>query len=428
MDFIRGLIGIAALIGFGVLISNNRKKIKWETVAWGIGLQLVFGLFLLKTPFGLALFNKANSAVIALLGFADKGSEFLFGPLIGFSKIPVTSAEGEALGAANLGMIFAFRVLPTILFFSALMSILYYLGVMQVVISGFARLMNKTMKTSGAESLSVAANIFVGQTEAPLVVKPYVSDMTKSELNAIMAGGFATVAGGVMAAYVGFLKDAIPDIAGHLMTASIMSAPAALAMAKIIYPETEKSKTAGSVKLNVPKTDANLVDAAASGTIQGLHLALNVGAMLIAFIALVSMVDGLLGWGSGFFVSSPENALTLKKVFGVVLWPVAWILGVPAVDATSFGNLLGTKLVINEFVAYVELGTAAKSFVHEKSAIIGSYALCGFANVSSIGIQLGGIGAIAENRRHDLALIAWRALAAGACASFMTATIAGFLV
>ncbi|PCI37573.1 MAG: NupC/NupG family nucleoside CNT transporter [Elusimicrobia bacterium] len=427
-DFIRAIIGVASLIGFGVLISSNRKKIKWETVAWGLGLQIVFGLFLLKTPWGLALFSKANDTVIALLGFSNEGAKFLFGPLIGFSSLPVAASDGSVIGAASIGMIFAFRVLPTILFFSALMSIMYYLGVMQVIISVFAKLMSKTMKTSGAESLSVAANIFVGQTEAPLVVKPYINDMTKSELTAIMAGGFATVAGGVMAAYVGFLKDSIPNIAGHLMTASIMSAPAALAMAKIIYPETEKSKTAGTVKLAVPQNDANLVDAAANGTIQGLQLALNVGAMLIAFIALVAMLDGFLGWASLSLGAPPENMLTLKKIFGVVLWPVAWLLGVPSIDAGAFANLLGTKLMINEFVAYVELGEAAKTFVHTKSAIIGSYALCGFANVSSIGIQLGGIGAIAEGRRGDLARVAWRALAAGACASFMTAALAGFLV
>ena len=428
MDIIRGIIGIIGLLAIAYALSTNRRAVKLPVVAWGIGLQLILGLFLLKTAAGRWLFDGANTAVITMLGYADKGSGFVFGNLINQS-LPVAGSGGDVLGEAALGTaFFAFKVLPTILFFSALMSILYYLGIMQHVIKGFAWIMGRTMKTSGAETLSVSANIFVGQTEAPLVVRPYVAKMTRSELNAVMAGGFATVAGGVMAAYVGFLKDSIPDIAGHLMTASVMSAPAALVMAKVMVPETETSKTAGTVKLDVPVTDANLVDAAANGTLKGLELALNVGAMLIAFIALVNLADGLLGWISSPFVTDPANVLTLKKIFGVVLWPIAWLIGVPKADAAAMGNLLGTKLIINEFVAYVELGAAAKSFAYPKTAVIASYALCGFANISSIGIQLGGIGGIAHERRHDLAKLAWRALIAGALASFMTATIAGFLV
>ncbi|MFH1725639.1 MAG: nucleoside transporter C-terminal domain-containing protein [Elusimicrobiota bacterium] len=425
MEFIRGIIGLAGLLGIAYALSNNRRKVSGRVVAWGLGLQLVLGLFLLKTALGKTIFDAANTAIITLLGFSEKGASFVFGNLIN-ATLEVSGADGTLVGKAALGTaFFAFKVLPTIIFFSALMSILYYLGVMQVVIEGFARLMSKTMRTSGAESLSVAANIFVGQTEAPLVVRPYVSKMTKSELMAVMAGGFATVAGGVMAAYVGFLKDSIPDIAGHLMTASIMSAPAALVMAKIMYPETAISKTAGHVKISIPKTDANIVDAAASGTLKGLELALNVGAMLIAFIALVHMCDGILGWASGYVLAQP---LTLQKILGGLFAPLAWLIGAPWADAAALGHLLGTKVIINEFVAYVDLGAKAAVFTSQKTAIIASYALCGFANVSSIGIQLGGIGGIAPDRRHDLAVIGPRALVAGALASFMTATIAGFLV
>lgn len=424
MAIIRGIIGISGLIGIAYLFSNNRKAIKWETVAWGVGLQLVLGLFLLNSPVGKILFEFFNSIVLALLGFADQGSEFLFGNVVKFS-FPVKDSAGGVIGMADMGMVFAFKVLPTIIFFSALMSILYYLGIMQVIISVLAKIMAKTMKTSGSESLSVAANIFVGQTEAPLVVRPYVATMTKSELHAVMAGGFATVAGGVMAAYVGFLVAQIPDIAGHLMTASILSAPAALVMAKILYPETEKSKTAGMVKLDVPITDTNVVDAAANGTLKGLELALNVGAMLIAFIALVAMLNGMLGWVTSLFLSEP---LTIQQILGTLFSPLAWLLGAPWVDAAALGQLLGTKIVINEFVAYIDLGAQMSTFKDPKTAIIASYALCGFANISSIGIQLGGIGSIAHNRRGDLAKLGVRALVAGALASFMTATIAGVLV
>jgi len=425
MVILRGLIGLAGLMGIAYALSTNRKAIKGQTVAVGIALQVVLGVIVLKTPAGKALFRWANDVVLTLLSYSDKGSGFVFGNLINMT-LPVHGADGTVLGAAAMGTaFFAFKVLPTILFFSALMSILYYLGVMQKIIQVFALLMSKSMKTSGGESLSVAANIFVGQTEAPLVVRPYISAMTKSELNAVMAGGFATVAGGVMAAYVGFLKDSIPDIAGHLMTASVMSAPAALVMAKIIYPETEKSKTEGKVKLSVPIEDANIVDAAANGTLKGLELALNVGAMLIAFMALIALCDGVLGWVSGLVMAEP---LTLTTVLGWIGAPIAWLLGVPAADMVAFGRLLGTKIMVNEFVAYVDLGQTAASFSSPRSAIIASYALCGFANVSSIGIQLGGIGGIAQDRRAELAKIAWRALSAGALASFMTATIAGVLI
>jgi len=425
MDFARALLGYAVLLGIAYALSNDRKAIKGRTVAVGLGLQVTFGLFLLKTDIGQKLFGWANTTVIKLLSFSDKGSNFIFGNLINPS-LEAVAADGTVLGTAGLGTaFFAFKVLPTIIFFSALMSVLYYLGIMQIIIQAFARLMGKTMQTSGSETLSCAANIFVGQTEAPLVVRPYVATMTKSEIMAIMTGGFATVAGGVMAAYVGFLKDVIPNIAGHLMTASIMAAPAGLVMAKIIFPETEKSKTAGEVKLDIPIEDANVVDAAANGTLKGLELALNVGAMLIAFIALIAMCDGILGWITGFFLSDP---LTLQGILGIFFSPIAWVLGAPWVDSLALGKLLGTKFIINEFVAYIDLGTKSGLFTSAKTMIIASYALCGFANVSSIGIQLGGIGGIAPERRHDLARIAFRALIAGTLASFLNGTLAGFLV
>lgn len=426
VSILRGVFGMAVLLGIAYALSTNKKAVNFRTVGWGIGLQIMLGVALLNTEMGRRFFATANDAIITLLSYSDKGAWFIFGNLINKTPLAVTAAGKGTIGELVLGnAFFAFSVLPTIIFFSALMSILYYLGVMQLIIEGFARLMSKTMRTSGSESLSVAANIFVGQTEAPLVVRPYVGTMTKSELNAIMAGGFATVAGGVMAAYVGFLKEAIPTIAGHLLTASIMSAPAALVMAKIMFPETQKSKTEGHVKLSIPKTDANIVDAAANGTLKGLELALNVGAMLIAFIALIALLNGLLGFCTKWFMAEP---LTLQAVFGFVFAPLAWVLGAPWADAAAFGNLLGTKIMVNEFVAYMDLGTAAKTFTSKKTAIIASYALCGFANISSIGIQLGGIGGIAPERRHELAVIAWRALIAGALASFMTATIAGMLI
>ncbi len=424
MDYIRGIIGILGLLGIAYLCSNNRKAINLRLVTWGIGLQLILGIFILKTRMGHEIFRYANDVVIALLGFVDKGSGFVFGNLINMS-FDVVNESGEVAGKAMLGMVFAFKVLPTIIFFSALMAVLYYLGIMQIIIKGFAKVMSKTMKSSGSETLSVSANIFVGQTEAPLVVRPYVSSMTKSEIMAVMAGGFATVAGGVLAAYVGFLKDLIPNIAGHLMTASVMSAPAALVMAKIMFPETKESKTAGSVKLHLPKTDANIVDAAANGTLKGLELALNVGAMLIAFIALIYMCDGILIWCTKSFLAEP---LTLQKILGTLFFPLAWLLGAPTADCMALGHLMGTKIIINEFVAYIDLSSAAANFSSAKTAIIASYALCGFANISSIGIQIGGIGGIAPDRRHDLATIAPRALVAGALASFMTATIAGMLI
>ena len=318
---------------------------------------------------------------------------------------------------------FAFGVLPTIIFFSALMSILYYLGVMQMVVRFFAIIMQKTLGTSGAETLSAAANIFVGQTEAPLVIKPYVNDMTLSELNVVMVGGFATIAGGVLAAYVGFGIDA-----GHLMTASVISAPAALMIAKIMQPETEVPRTAGGSALETEKTKCvNVIEAAAEGASSGLMLALNVGAMLIAFVALVAMCNGFIGWAGGYVVGEEAaKSWTLERGFGYLFAPFAWLMGIPADECLKSGEILGTKTVINEFVAYLSLGDTKG--LSPRTVTILTYALCGFANFSSIGIQLGGIGGIAPERRGDLAKLGLRAMLGGTLAAFMTACIAGVLI
>jgi len=318
-------------------------------------------------------------------------------------------------------------MLPTIIFFSSLMTILYHLGLMHKVVEGFARIMQKAMNTSGAESLSAAANIFVGQTEAPLVVKPYISDMTMSEIMTVMTGGFATVAGGVMAIYVGMLQDVFPDIAGHLIAASVMSAPAALVIGKIMWPETGTPVTMGELEMVHEKEDVNVLDAASRGAAEGLTLALNVGAMLLAFLALIGLVNALIAWPQSYF----WDPLTLQQILGYIFSPIAWVMGVPWSDAFHIGQLLGTKMVVNELVGYAELQTMLGDpdiQLQDRSVIIATYALCGFANFGSIGIQLGGIGGIAPDRKHDLAKVAFRAMIAGTIAAFMTATIAGVLV
>jgi CNT family concentrative nucleoside transporter len=327
---------------------------------------------------------------------------------------------------ANTGALFAFSVLPTIIFFSSLMTLLYYVGIMQFFVRIFARLMVRTMGTSGAESLSAAGNIFVGQTEAPLLVKPFVKTMTNSELHAVMTGGFATVAGGVMAAYVGLLVAFFPDIAGHLIAASVMSAPAALAISKIMYPETEESLTRGEVKLELERTDANAIDAAARGASEGLGLALNVGAMLLAFIALLALLNGLLGWVTGFF----GTPLTMQTILGWLGAPVAWLMGTPWKDAQAVGTLLGEKTALNEFVAYLHLANMLQGGedLSARSIVIATYALCGFANFSSIAIQIGGIGGLAPERRGDLSRMGLRAMIGGTLAAFMTACVVGILL
>ena len=406
MEKFMSLIGLLVMIAIAFGLSTSRKDIKWKTVITGLGLQLVFGLLILKTPFGHAVFDGAKEVFNGILAYTNEGSQFVFGSL---TNVPKS------------GFIFAFMVLPTIIFMSSLMSVLYHLGLMQKIVEFTAKIMMKVMGTSGAESLSAAANIFVGQTEAPLVVKPFVEKMTKSELMALMTGGMATVAGGVLAAYVGMGVDA-----GHLLAASVMSAPAALVCAKLMVPETESSTTEGVVKVDLPKTNANVIDAAASGASEGLYLALNVGAMLLAFIAMIALLNGVLGWVGGM-VGLPQ--LSFEFLIGYVFAPFAFLMGVPWDDCVQVGVMLGKKTVVNEFVAYMDLQAAIKSAaISERAITITTYALCGFANFSSIAIQLGGIGGLAPSRRQDLAKLGVQSLIGGTLACFMTACIAGLLV
>jgi CNT family concentrative nucleoside transporter len=414
-------LGLFIFLGIAVLISNNRKRINLRTVSFGIGLQVLFALIILKTTPGAYVFNIARQVITRLLSFADHGAEFLFGNLYrGDPGVvenlggggPYQILEGSTQSFVNLGQIFAFHVLPTIIFFASLMAILYHLGIMQRIVKFMALIMTRLMGVSGAESLSAASNVFVGQTEAPLVVRPYLSKMTNSELMAIMTGGFATVAGGVMAAYVRFGIDA-----GHLFAASVMSAPAALVIAKIIFPETQTSQTAGRVQLKVEKDTVNVIDAASSGATSGLKLAANVGAMLLAFISIIALLNFILG----LFHTN------LNDILGWIFSPLAFCMGVDFKDLFDVGHLLGAKVAINEFVAFTDLASL-KSSLTPRSFTICTYALCGFANFSSIAIQIGGIGALAPERRHDLARLGLRAMFGGALASWMTAAIAGILL
>jgi CNT family concentrative nucleoside transporter len=429
----RSLLGLLFLTGIAWGLSTNRSRVAWRVVGWGMALQLVFALFILKTPVGAAIFDTVNEVVVALLGFTVDGARFIFGDLV-FNTVPVgegiagtnTPVEPIPGRVAQTGAFFAFNVLPTIIFFSSLMTLLYHLGVMQLVVKGVAWVMQRTMRTSGAETLSAAGNIFVGQTEAPLLIKPFVSNMTRSELMAVMTGGFATVAGGVLAAYVGMLVTFFPDIAGHLMAASVMSAPAALVVAKLMVPEEDSPETADTLAVSVERPDANVIDAASRGAGEGLHLALNVGAMLLAFIALIQLFNALLGWGAGLV---GIEGLTLEGILGAILSPLAWVMGVPWTDARIVGELLGLKTVLNEFVAYLQLSSVlGEGGLQPRSVIIATYALSGFANFSSIAIQIGGIGGIAPERRSDLSRLGLRAMVGGSIAAFMTATVAGMLV
>lgn len=405
------LVGLVVLMALAWCMSTNRRKIPWRMMAWGVGLQIVLGLFLLRTDVGKSIFSSLKDIVEQLLGFTLVGTKFLFGPIMetGFSLV--------------------LHVLTTIIFFSSLLAILYHLRVMQVVVGGLAWVMRHTLGTSGAESLSAAGNVFVGQTEAPLLVRPFVKDMTTSELMSIMVGGFATVAGGVMAAYVGFFRDTFPDIAGHLLTASVMSAPAALLIAKLMVPEEGTPVTAGTVAKFQKSEYVNVVDAAARGAGDGLKLMLNVAAMLLAFLALVALFNAILGWfGSALF---GFEGLTFEWLLGKVFAPLAWVMGVPWEDADTIGSLLGTKTVLNEFVAYDNLSKIVLSGdnpLQPRSVVIATYALCGFANFGSIAIQVGGIGSIAESRRGDLAKLGIKAMIGGTLAAFMTATVAGMLL
>ena len=402
---ITGIFGIALILGIGIALSRNRSAISWRVVAWGVGLQLAFAIFVLLVPLGQRLFRTLGDAITKMLSFSYVGSEFVFGEI------------GKQ--HSSLGLIFAFQVLPAIIFVSALFAILYYLGVMQLVVKAFAVLMNKVMGASGAESLNVAASIFMGQTEAPLTIRPFLPGMTRSELMTVMTAGMAHVSGSIMAAYI-----AMGIEARHLLTAVIMTAPGTIMMAKIIEPETETPQTLGGVRVEIPRTDVNIVDAAARGTTDGLHLMLNVIAMLVSFVALVALLNGAFGWVHGYVTWFPES---IQTVLGWVFRPIAFAMGVPWHDSGTIGGLLGTRMVLNEFLAYAQLGPM-RARLDPVSFTIATFALCGFANISSVGIQIGGIGALVPDRKHDLARLGFRAMIAGTLANFLSATLAGILL
>ena len=405
MERLIGIAGILVLLCIALAMSNNRKAISWQLVTWGLGIQILFAIIILKTPVGAPFFGAIDIGIKNLLSFSDAGSDFLFKSFrYGVVEDPL--------------MNFAFRILPTLIFFSSLIAVLYHLGIMQFIVKWIARVMQKSMGTSGSETLCVSGNIFVGQTEAPLLVRPFILKMTKSELMAVMVSGFATVAGGVMAMYVSMLGD-IPGIAGHLLAASIMSAPAALVIAKIIYPETEASDTFGDLKIALDKKDDNIMEALSRGATNGMKLAANVAAMLVAFVAIIAMVNAILGLID----------LSLQQILGWIFSPLAWVMGVPWNEAGIIGSLMGEKLVLTELIAFGDLSELmTTNSISDRSAIIASYALCGFANFASVGIQLGGIGGIAPERRKDLAKLALKAMFGGALASWLTATIAGMLI
>ncbi|HEU4814233.1 MAG TPA: nucleoside transporter C-terminal domain-containing protein [Xanthomonadaceae bacterium] len=417
-----GLFGLAVLIGIAFLFSNNKRAVDWRLVATGVTLQIAFAALVLLVPGGKDVFEAIGHGFVRVLGFVNEGSNFVFGSL---------------MDVDNLGFIFAFQVLPTIIFFASLMGVLYHLGVMQWIVRGMAWAITRLMRVSGAETTSVCASVFIGQTEAPLTIKPYISRMTQSELLTIMIGGMAHIAGGVLAAYVTMLggSDEAQQVfyAKHLLAASIMAAPATLVIAKILVPETAEPLTRGTVNMEVEKSTVNVIDAAAVGASDGLRLALNVGAMLLAFIALIALINWPLTWigevtGIAAALGKPTD---LATILGYVLAPIAWVIGTPWADATAVGGLIGEKIVLNEFVAYAHLSEILRGgtdiVLSPEATLIATYALCGFANFSSIAIQIGGIGGLAPDRRSDLARFGLRAVLGGSIATFMTATIAGVL-
>jgi len=406
MSSLLGILGLFTLLLIAFLLSENKYAINIKTVVYGLAFQLIFALFILKTPFGAPIFSFLDESINILIGFSSSGSDFLFKSYV--------DGVGFHPGLIN----FAFSTLPTIIFFSSLVAVLYHFGILQAIIKFIARRMQLTLGTSGSETLSVAGNIFLGQTESPLMVRPFVGKMTKSELMAVMTGGFATVSGGVLAIYVSWLTD-IQGIAGHLLAASVMSAPAALVVAKIIYPETEESQTMGDVNVNIEQTNINAMEALSNGATDGLKLAANIAAMLIAFISFVAMVN--------YFLSFAGTSM--EEIFGIIFRPLAWTMGVPWNEAQIVGMLMGKKIVLTELVAYGDLQNLIRDgMISERSAIISTYALCGFSNFASIGIQLGGIGAMAPERKKDLAKLVTKAMFGGAIASWLTATIAGLLL
>jgi CNT family concentrative nucleoside transporter len=402
-----GLLGLAAILAVAYAFSSSRRNIRPSLLLWGLGLQFAFAFLVLKTAFS-RVFQAASVAVSALLEYGERGSEFVFGPL--------------GVKSGPLGVVFAFQVLPIIIFVASLFSILYYLGVMQIFVRGMAVLMRRVMHASGAESANVAASVFVGQTEAPLTIRPFLPNLTQSELFTVMTSGMAHVSGALMAAYV---KIAGVEIR-HLLTAVIMTAPATILLSKMLIPETETPVTAGRVKIEIERPGVNIIDAAARGAGEGLYLALNVAGMLVAFIALIYLANGMLGWVHGL-PGMGWVPPTLESIFGMIFAPVAWLMGVSWKDSAAIGNLLGTRLVLNEFVAFLQLAPL-KSQLDPRSFVIATYALCGFANFGSIAIQIGGIGALAPNRKSDLARLGLKAVAAGSMANFMSACIAGMLL
>lgn len=446
MEILRGFFGLFLLIGIAFAFSNNKKNINWRLVASGLGLQFFFALFLIKGDYLASIFSPlgwpkeffkfVSGFFVVILNFTTEGAKFIFGDL--------AIAAGQE---GSLGFFFAFQVLPTIIFFACLMSVLYYLGIMQKIVQGMAWIMAKIMGTSGAESLSCTANIFVGQTEAPLMIKPFIQKMTKSELLTIMTGGMATIAGGVMAAYIQMLGHSFAEsmnlsiqeaqlvFATHLLGASVMAAPAALIISKILFPETEIPETKAGVKISTEKNAANVIEAAANGASDGVKLAINVAGMLLAFIALIALVNYLLenfGAYTGLNVVLMEaygKPLNMQFILGFILQFLAYGIGVPWESAMQFGSLFGTKVVLNEFVAYLDMSNLIKlkELANEKAIIMATYALCGFANFSSIAIQLGGITPLAPNRSSDLAKLGLKAVLGGCLATLLTATFAGLL-
>ncbi len=447
LSVLHGLLGITVILGIAFLFSNNKRKISWRLVAMGLLIQITFGSLVIKgnelgevfAPFGWPklFFGWIAEAFVIILGFTTEGAKFVFGNL----------AIGQGF-EGSLGFFFAFQVLPTIIFFSSLMSVMYYLGIMQKVVQAMAWIMARLMGTSGAESLSNTANIFVGQTEAPLMIRPYIARMTNSELLTIMTGGMATIAGGVMAAYVQMLgysfaqshnipiEAAQVKFAAQLLGASIMAAPAALLISKIIFPETSEPETKGTVKAHVEKNASNVIEAAAGGAADGLQLALNVGAMLLAFIAFIALINALLGaigdWTgfNSFLQANVGQKLSLQLILGFIMQFVGYAIGIPTSEAFQFGTLFGTKVALNEFVAYLDMAKfiSENKLVSEKAIAMTTFALCGFANFSSIAIQIGGLSPMAPHRRKDLAALGLRAVLGGSLATLLTATIAGILI
>jgi len=428
-SILRGMLGMVCLIGIAYLFSANRKAIRWKTVGIGLGLQFLLALGVLQLVWVQNFFSMIGQLFLNILDYTLAGSQFLLGNLLDLNN-------------PSIGYIFAFQILPTIIFFSALTSVLFYLGVIQKVVRGLAWLLTKSLGISGAESLSVAGNIFLGQTEAPLLIKAYLAKMTKSEMMLVMIGGMATVAGGVLAAYIGFLGGNDPEMrlafARHLLAASVMAAPGAVVVAKILYPQTETIDT--NIEVSYEKIGTNFLDAIANGTTEGLKLAANVGAMLLVFVAFIALFNGVFGWigavtpiNEWMASHTAYQSLSLESVMGLIFSPLMWLIGVAAEDITLMGQLLGVKLASSEFVAYTQLAslkdmTQATHFTYNKSVIMATYMLCGFANFASIGIQIGGIGSLAPNQRKVLSAFGLKAVLGGSLASLISATIAGIIL